>query len=119
MKGNIRNYESITDIPPFHIAKWGTTDTAASVAGDSADALIGVSVDVLAKAGTRVDIAEDGPHSITLGGPVTRGDFLTAGSGGKAVKCVSGNYIAQAKQSGVAGDIIYCHICRGYIAAST
>ena len=119
MKGNIRNYEAVTDIDPFHIAKFGTTDTAAVIAGDSTDALIGISVDVQAKAGQRVDIAEDGPHSVTLGGPVTRGDFLTAGVGGKAVKCESGNFIAQAKQSGVAGDIIYCHICRGYIAAST
>lgn len=115
MKGNIRTYNAVNGIPPFRIAKFSTTDDSVEIAGDSDDSLAGINVDVAANAGGRVDLAEDGPHSVQLGGIVTRGDFLTASANGMAVKCTVGNFIAQAKQSGVTGDIIYIHICRGVI----
>lgn len=115
MKGHIRTYKTPVAIPAFRIAKFGTDDESVTLAAASTDALAGISVDIDVPANGRVDISEDGPHSVQLGGSVARGDFLTAGTDGKAVKCTTGNFIAQAKQSGVAGDIIYIHICRGVI----
>lgn len=112
---NIRTCKTSAAIPAFRIAKFGSDDETVALASASTDALAGISQEIDAPASGRVDLAEDGPHSVQLGGPVTRGDFLTAGTDGKAVKCTTGNYIAQAKQSGVAGDIIYIHICRGVI----
>lgn len=115
MKGHIRTCKASGAIPAFRIAKFGADDETIALASASTDALAGISIDVDAADKGRVDIAEDGPHSVQLGGAVTRGDFLTAGTDGKAVKCTTGNFIAQARQSGVAGDIVYINICRGVI----
>ena len=115
MKGHIRTCKAATAIPSFRIAKFGADDETVALASAATDALAGISIDIDAAANGRVDLAEDGPHAVQLGGAVTRGDFLTAAADGKAVKCTTGNFIAQAKQSGVAGDIVYITICRGVI----
>ena len=116
MKNNIYAYTASGAIPAFRVTKM-TSDTARALATASTDAIAGVSTEVDTVDTARVDVVEDGPHMVQLGGTVTRGDLLTAGAEGKAVKCLpGGHYFGKAKQSGVLTDVISYNSAFGTLA---
>lgn len=123
MNNAIFNYQAETDFSPFHMVAFGAASNTRTVALDATKALAGITTDVGSVANARVDVVEDGPHFLKLGGSVAAGDFLTAatvdGKPGLGIVCTAGHYICQAKEAGVKGDIIKVNICRGKIAAST
>jgi len=98
-------------IAAYRFVKHGAADNQVAQA-TAGSALCGVTQQLGAgKAGDTVDIAKGGIVGIELGGPVTRGDPLTADANGKAVKAEPeaganlriGGF---AEVSGIAGDII-------------
>lgn len=123
MNNTIFNYQAETAFKPYRIVAFGSASNTRTVALDATAALAGITTDIGSNIGARVDVVEDGPHFLKLGGAVSAGDFLTANvvgeESGLGVVCAEGHYICQAKESGVAGDIIKVNICRGKIAAST
>lgn len=94
-------------LPKFRIVKHGNADAVAALAIAGTDACFGVT-DSLGANGPNdpVDIIRGGIASVTYGGTVTRGDPLTAGADGKAVKAATGQRVLGfAEQSGVANDV--------------
>lgn len=111
------NYVATAAIPARCIAKHGDADGTAAPASAGSDALLGVTTDIDAAAGGRVDVIREGIAPVRYGAAVTRGDALTADSAGRAVPATTGQqYIGFAEVSGAEGDIGSIHIQRGALA---
>lgn len=105
-----RCFTAKSAIPEFSIVKIGTADWEALLAASGNDSIIGVSTDIPANTGERCDVILNGTADILYGGTITRGDWLTADSNGRAVTAapaagVNSNVIGRAQVSGVLGDI--------------
>lgn len=116
----IKTYTAEGAIAARRFVKYGAADRVAAQAAAATDAIMGVSERLPVTAGERVDIIKSGPAEIEYGGPVTRGDWLTADAAGKAVKAdpaVGANLAigGQAELSGVAGDYGLVNIALGRI----
>ena len=116
----IKNYTAGGAIAKYRIVKFSADGTVVQGAA-ATDLLIGV-VDIpnAAVSGNRVDVVRDDLTLVELGGTVTRGDFLTADSNGKAVTAapaagVNNRVIGVAETSGVSGDVIYVFISAGAV----
>ena len=107
-------------IAPHRICKPGAADGAALQAAAATDAMDGVSDELGAASGARVDIHTLGVVEVEYGGTVTRGDELTADADGKAITAAPGagvnmRVIGIARVSGVLGDIGLVRLAPGQI----
>jgi len=109
--GSRWNYTAQGEISRYRFAKFGTADGTMAVAGDATAAIIGVTHDISLADGERGDIVRDDMPEIEYGEAITRGDFITAGANGVAMKFTKPGagetrfYAGIAEYSGVAGDI--------------
>lgn len=99
------------------ILKHGAADGAAVQATAATEAFIGVSDPMGAPAGGVCDVHLDGPTEIEFGGPVTRGDKLTADAEGRAILAnpaagATAEIVGRALVSGVLGDFGRVHLAR-------
>lgn len=109
--GLIKSLVAETAITKKRFVKFGSTNDYVVQAAAATDAIIGVSAEIDADAGERIDIIIDGIAEVEFGGNVTRGaSFLTADSDGKAVAAAPAAGVTNrvggiAMESGVDGDI--------------
>ena len=92
------------------IIKPGSTDDFVAQGAAATDLLMGVSGNIPAAAGERIDIAKEGIADVLYGGTITRGQPLTSDAFGRAVAAAPGagtnnRIIGFAEVSGVIGDI--------------
>ena len=117
---SIKNYSAGGAIEKYRIVKFSADGTVVQATA-ATDALIGVSgIPNPAVSGNRVDVVRAGAAMAELGGTVTRGDFLTADSNGKAITAapaagVNARTIGVADVSGVSGDIIWIVVNAGSV----
>jgi hypothetical protein len=109
--GLTKSYAAEGAIAANLIVKPGANDWGALVAGGATDKAIGITTEVAAASGERVDVVHSGIADLKLGGTVTRGDLLTSDASGQGVTAapsagVNNRVIAIALISGVSGDII-------------
>lgn len=113
-----------TEVIAFRLVKHGTSDGKVVQAAAATDAIMGVCSELGAAAGERVDVHLAGLAEVEFGGPITRGDPLTADADGKAVKAApaAGDNVriaGFADVSGVAGDIGIVLLAPGAIHGET
>jgi hypothetical protein len=107
-----KNHTAGAAVEPCRIVKHGTADGAVIHATNgTAAALIGVTGELGAASGERVDVHRTGIVEIKLGGTVARGAAVTSGADGVGVAAapatgVNSYVIGYAEVSGVSGDII-------------
>ena len=92
------------------IIKPGSTDDFVAQGAAATDLLMGVSGNIPAAAGERIDIAKEGILDIVFGGTVTRGQPITSDASGRAVAAAPAagsnvRIVGFAEVSGVLGDI--------------
>ena len=105
-----KNYTAGAAIPAWTIVKNGAVDYSCLAAAAVTDSLLGVTTEIPAATGERCDVLLQGLADVIYGGTVTRGDFLTTDSLGRAVTAnpaagVNNWIIGMAFVSGVLGDI--------------
>jgi hypothetical protein len=106
-----RNYRAQGAIGRYRFATFGTADGTVKQAADDSATIIGVAHDIDLVDGERGDIVRDDFPGIEYGGAVTRGDYLTADSEGRAIPITppaageTVHYGGIAEVSGVVGDI--------------
>ena len=84
----------------------GTTDKLVTLAVDGSKAPVGVTTDIPAAAGERVDVFRNGIVPVTYGGAVERGEPLTADAQGRAIAASDGDFvIGFAEVGGALGDL--------------
>lgn len=104
----IKPYTAEADIEGYRLVTFGTEEGSVKAAAAATDIVIGRTCFCGAVAGTTVDIDHGRYGELKLGGTVARGDELTAGADGCAVKAESGNKIAGiALEAGVKDDVIH------------
>lgn len=116
--GLVKTFFAGAVIAAYRIVKFGADDDHVIAAAAAADKSLGV-VDLLGAKAAEVscDIVLTGIAEVEYGGPVTRGDDLTADAQGRAVVAAAGNrVIGKAMATGVAGDIGSVLIDRGVAA---
>lgn len=111
------NYVASGAIAARRIVKHGAADGTALQATAATEALLGVTTDIPAVSGERVDVYRAGVVPVQYGGNVTRGAPLTADADGKAVAAAPGvgalsECIGYAEISGVNNDIGAVHLQR-------
>jgi hypothetical protein len=117
--GLIKNFGAGGAIPARRFVKFsGVDDDTVVLATGPTDAVIGVSVDLDAVAGDRVDVALTDIGEVTYGAAVTRGDLLVSDAQGRAVTAApaAGANVRTAGfalTSGVLGDFGVAHLARG------
>lgn len=107
----IKNHTAGAAVEPYRIIKHGSADGAVIHATDATAALIGVTAELGAESGARVDVVRAGITLVELGGTVTRGAAITAGTAGVGVAAAPATganayAIGFAEVAGVSGDII-------------
>jgi hypothetical protein len=109
------NYTAQGAIGKHLMVKFGTADKGVSLAITAADKPIGVTSDIDALDGEPCDVFRDDIARVIYGAAVTKGDFLTAGAGGRAFPTTTqgDRYLGIAEITGVAGDIGSLLICPG------
>jgi hypothetical protein len=105
----ITNHVAEAAVEKYRIVKFGSTDDYVAQAAADTDAPMGVSGELAADLGERVDIVREGIAEVEYGGAVTRGDELTSDADGKAVK-LTGSTI---KQAVIAGGAAGAHTVTG------
>lgn len=118
MNPYIKSYKAGAAVPKHRIIKHGAADGEVILGAAATDGIFGVSVEIDADAGERVDVAVSGPMLIEYGGAVTRGDLLTSDAVGRAVTAAPGagannRIIGVADVSGVLNDIVDVFIVPG------
>lgn len=81
----IKNFTAGAAVGANLIVKLGAADGAVLAATASTETLIGVSTELAAASGERCDILLAGVANVIAGGSVTRGNYITSDSAGKAV----------------------------------
>jgi hypothetical protein len=105
-----KNFTAGAAVTKRRIVKFGAADFTAVMAAAPTDLLIGVSAELDAASGGRVDVHLAGIAEVEYGGNVTRGQELTSDANGKAVAAapaegVNNAVIGRAMLSGVEGDV--------------
>lgn len=105
--GHVRNYVADGAIGKYRIFKPGSAEGEIAIATASTDKLMGVTTDIDAADGERVDGARSGFAPVFYGGTVAVGDWLTANASGAAVATTTAGaiVIGRAEVAGVSGDI--------------
>lgn len=93
------------------IAKVGANDYGVLPAAAATDKLLGITTEIPATSGERVDVALLGVADLKLGGTVTRGDLITSDASSNGVTSapaagVNHRIVGVAQVSGVSGDLI-------------
>lgn len=109
--GLTKSYQAGATINPFRIVKFGAADYEVIQGAAAADALIGVTTEVDASTGERVDVIHSGIADVKLGGTVARGALVTSDANGQGVAAApaagtNNGVIGRALVSGVSGDVI-------------
>lgn len=102
------------------LVKPGAADFGLLAAAAVGDLIIGVSTEIAAASGERVDVIHAGIADVKLGGTVTRGNPITSDASGQGVAAapaagVNNRIVGFALTSGVSGDIIPVMLDLGYI----
>ena len=110
-----KNYKAEGAISAFTLVKPGASDLTVLAAAAVADSIIGVTTDISAALGERLDVILEGVADVLYGGTVARGDYLTSDASGRAVTAtpaagINNNVIGRALVSGVLGDVGSCII---------
>lgn len=98
-------------IAKYRIVKFGASDDQVAQASAATDLTLGITTDLDAADGDRVDVVRNGLTPVEYGGNVTRGQDLTADANGKAIaitlpaQAAKVQSIGKAEVSGAAGDI--------------
>ncbi len=105
-----KQYTAETAVGANLIIKPGSTDDYVAQGAAATDKLTGISGNIAAGAGERVDIIKKGIADVVYGGTITRGDPITSDANAKAVTAapaagVNARIIGFAEVSGVLGDI--------------
>lgn len=105
-----KNYIAEGAIAAFRIVKRGTSDDEVLQGAASADKVFGITGELGAAIGERIDVNQGGQPDVEYGGAVSRGDELVSDANGKAVVAAPGaganvRIIGFAAVSAVAGDI--------------
>jgi hypothetical protein len=105
-----RTYNAGGTIAARRIVKFGNADHTVVQGAAATDAMIGVSADLGAGSGERIDVHLSGVAEVAYGGDVTRGALLTSDSNGAAVAAAPAAganvaVIGRAMVSGVSGDV--------------
>jgi hypothetical protein len=108
--GLTKNYTAEGAIAKHRIVKVGAADYGVLQAAAATDKLIGVTTEVDADQGERVDVVHAGIVDLELGGNVAAGDLITSDADGKGVAAAPGagannRVIGIALIAGVAGDL--------------
>ena len=115
-----KNFVAEAAIVKRRIVKLGAADGQVLHGAAVGDALIGVAAELDAATGERVDVHLAGLVEIEAGGTIARGDPLTTGAAGVAVKAapaagVNNSVIGRTMVAGVTGDIITALLAPGQI----
>lgn len=116
VEGLIINYAAGGAVNPLRIVKHGAADREAVQAAGNTDALMGVADQMGAgTAGDPLDVIKSDLAEVEYGGNVTRGDWLTSDSEGRAVTAAPAagetvQVIGRAEVSGVLGDHGSVHV---------
>lgn len=105
----IKSYDAGAAVTARRIVKF-SADGVVIHGAAATDSLVGVTGQLDAASGDRVDVTRTGMALVEFGGNVTRGDKLTSDANGKAVTAapatgVNNQIIGIAEVSGVDGDI--------------
>lgn len=116
--GLTKSYSAGGAISPNRIVKFGSNDYEVVQGAAAADALIGVTTEIDASSGERVDVIHAGIADVKLGGTVTRGGLVTSDASGQGVAAApaagtNNRVIGTALVSGVSGDVIPVLIAPG------
>jgi hypothetical protein len=108
--GLIKTYDAGAAIAAYTVVKFTATDFQVITAAAVGDALAGVTTEVAAASGERVDVIHDGIAYVQAGGTIAAGDSLTVNATGQAVSAgpatgVNNHCFARARQSAVVGDV--------------
>lgn len=106
----IKTYDAGGAIPAYTVVKFTATDFQVVASAAVGDALAGVSTEIAAASGERVDVIHYGVAYVTAGGTIAAGDPLTVNASGQVVKAApvagtNNNCIGHARQSAVSGDV--------------
>lgn len=116
--GLTKNYLAEGAISANRLVKVGAADYGVLQAAAVGDKIIGITTEIDAASGERVDVVHEGIADLKLGGTVARGDLLTSDATGQGVVAApaggTNNRIgAMALISGVIGDIIPVKVMQG------
>lgn len=105
-----KNYTAEAAVKKHRIVKFGAADGQVLHADSSTAKSIGVSMELDADAGDRVDVTRTGMPEVEYGGNVAAGDLLTSDAEGRAVVAgpaagTNARIVGIAECSGVLGDI--------------
>ena len=84
-QGLIKPFLCSGAIAPNRFVKFGSDDRTVTLGASATDSIIGVSDDVGAASGERVDVVLSDIATVEFGGTVTRGGLVTSDSTGKAI----------------------------------
>jgi len=102
----ISNYVAEEDIPAHTLVTFGTDDAGCNIAVAATDAPLGVTTEIDALKDERCDVILTGIAPVLYGADITKGDPLTAGADGKAVKAGDGDLVfGTAMLDGTTDDI--------------
>lgn len=106
----VKSYTAGAAVAAYRIVKFGSADGEVIQGAAATDSLIGVSGELAAASGARIDINQGGMPDVEFGGSVTRGGPVTADADGKAVAAApsagsNARIIGFAVNSAASGDI--------------
>lgn len=109
--GLTKSYTAEGAISANRIVKPGANDWGVLQGAAATDALIGITTEIDAASGERVDVVHEGIADLKLGGTVARGALLTSDASGRGVTAApaagtNNRVICAALISGVLDDII-------------
>ena len=101
-------YSDTAVIAKGSVIKGGSDKSHVAKASAATDKNIGIAQNAVSAIGDKIEVAVDGGSKGLLGGTVAFGDYLTSDSNGALVATTTNNdkIVAQAFESGVAGDLI-------------
>jgi len=111
LNGLTKAYDAGAAITAHSIVKFGSSDYAVVLGAAATDLLIGVTTEIAAASGERVDVIHGGIADVKLGGTVARGEPVTSDDEGLGVKAAptaaaANRIVGYALISGDSGDII-------------
>lgn len=114
----IRNYDAEANVSPHRVVKFGATDGSVLHATGATDRGIGITAELPANAGERVDVVRSGIADVEYGATVVRGAKLVSDATGRVVTAAPAaganvEVIGIAEVSGVLGDIVPLFISPG------
>jgi hypothetical protein len=116
--GLTKNYLAEGAISANRFVKVGAADYGVLQAAAVADKIIGITTEIDASSGERVDVVHEGIADLKLGGTVARGDLLTSDATGQGVTAgpaagTNNRIGGMALISGVIGDVIPVKVMQG------